>query len=88
MLSVRLTSCATCTNVPALLSNINCKLHSLSKDLYGNTVLALNKPINKCDIIKLLHYKRILTYRLCNEMYANDFSLEKISSKIKILTNE
>jgi hypothetical protein len=37
-------------------------------------------------IVDLLHYKRILEYKLVNPKYAGDFSVNMIASKVKLIT--
>ena len=66
MLTYRLTSCADCTTIPALLSDIDCKLTELAKEQYSNIVLALNRSIPTDVMSDLLHYKRILQFKACN----------------------
>lgn len=85
MLSPKLTNCANCTNVMSLLADIDCKLFEMSKQLYNNTVFALNKQINSEAISDLLNYKRILTFKRCNPDYASRFTVEQIASRVKIL---
>lgn len=86
MLTPRLTSCRTCAEIPNLLATINCKIASLSLNLYQNVTLMLNKPIDGCLIDDLLHYKRILTFKYCNPDYAVDYTVENIASKVRSKT--
>ena len=86
MLSPRLTDCVDCTTISALLSNIDCKLTELANREYNNIVFSLNYPINGVAIGDLLNYKRILTYKLCNEDYAAPFTVQMIASRVKLLT--
>ena len=85
MLSPRLTSCADCSSIPALLDDIDCKLVELSNNLYNNTVFILNKSIPGEAIDDLLNYKRILMYKLCNEDYAKHYTIQMIASRVKLL---
>lgn len=85
MLQPRLTNCTECTTISALLSDIDCKIASLAKTMYGNVVFSLNTPVSSLNFIDLLHYKRILTYRVCNPDYAGTYTLEQIASKVKLL---
>lgn len=87
MLSPRLTDCSECSNICALLEDIDCRLTKLAKNLYNNTVFALNKPVNGLTIMDLLNYKRILTYKTCNPDYAGPFTVEMIASRVKVLIN-
>jgi len=85
MLSPRLSECIECSNISALLCDIDHKLADLAKIQYNNIVFALNKPFPGEVMGDLLNYKRILTYRACNCDYAGCFSVNQISSKIKTL---
>lgn len=88
MLSPRLTDCVTCSSITALIADIDCKMAELSNNLYNNIIFSLNRPILGIVMSDLLNYKRILTYRLCNENYAPDFTLEMIASRVKLLKNK
>ncbi len=85
MLSPRLTNCVDCSSIPTLLDDIDCKLVELSNNLYNNTVFILNKAIPVEAIADLLNYKRILTYKLCNEDYAKHYTIQMIASRVKLL---
>lgn len=86
MLSPRLTNCPTCTSIPALLANIECKIAMIAKTLYNNTVFLLNHSIDTSLMLDLLSYKRILTHKYCNPDYACQYTMDMIVSKVKILT--
>ena len=86
MLSPRLSGCLKCASITDLLADIDCKLDQLSTNLYNNVVFSLNNSINATAINSLLIYKRILTYKLTNDQYACNFSVNAIASKIKLLT--
>ena len=86
MLTPRLNNCIDCTDIPQLLSDIDCKLTELAKNQYNNIVFALNKQVNDVAMSDLLNYKRILTYKYCNPEYADGFTVQNIASKVKILT--
>ncbi|NDB81710.1 MAG: hypothetical protein EB127_03025 [Alphaproteobacteria bacterium] len=86
MLSPRLSGCLKCASITGLLADIDCKLDQLSNSLYNNVVFSLNNSINATAINSLLFYKRILTYKLANDQYACNFSVNAIASKIKLLT--
>ena len=85
MLTVRLTGCTECNSIPILLSDIDCKIGSVAKNLYNNTIFALNIPIDTSVMSDLLHYKRILTYKFCNHHYAHHYKVDKIASRVKLL---
>lgn len=85
MLSPRLSGCLKCASITDLLADIDCKLDQLSISLYNNVVFSLNNSINATAINSLLIYKRILTYKLANDQYACNFSINAIASKVKLL---
>ena len=86
MLSPRLTNCPECANIPDLLNKIDCKLAELGNSLYNNISYMLNKPIAAGDILQLIGYKRILTYKYVNPDYAQHYSIAMIASKVIRLT--
>lgn len=86
MLSPRLTNCVDCTSIPSLLQDIDCKIASIAKDLYNNTIFSLNRSINGLVMSDLINYRRILRYRYCNSNYASPFTIEEIASRVKLLT--
>ena len=88
MLTPRLTQCPECANIPALLSEIDCKITDLAKIEYNNIVFSLNKPTQGTIISDLLNYKRILTHRFCNPDYACQYPLNQIASRVKILKHK
>lgn len=88
MLTPRLTNCIDCTSISALLSDIDCKLLELAKDLYNNTIFSLNRSIPGAAILDLLNYKRILTYKACNSDYAKYYTVDMIASRIKLLIHK
>ena len=86
MLNPRLINCVNCANIDSLLKNIDCKIFHLSQILYNNIAFMLNKSISGEDIIDLLNYKRILTYKYNNSTYAENYSLDLIIDRVKLLT--
>lgn len=86
MLNPRLVSCQECTTIEAVLSEIDCYLTKVGKDLYNNVVYMLGKAIPACDIADVLTYKRILVHRAVDDEYAGDASLSEIVSKVKMIT--
>lgn len=89
MLSPRLTNCTECADIASLLQEIDCKITKIAKNLYNDTIFALNKRVPCEGILDLLNYKRILTYRFCNPCYATnsetDNTLNDIASRVKVL---
>ncbi len=85
MINPRLTNCPECSDIPSLLEDIECKITEVAKNLYNNTVFALNMPIVFDVMIDLLNYKRILQYKYCNPDYAGAYSINMIASKVKLL---
>lgn len=88
MLNPKLTNCVDCITIPKLLTDIDCKLTKLAKNLYNNIIFALGYNTDSEVISDLLNYKRILTFKACNADYASCYSVEQIASKIKILINK
>jgi hypothetical protein len=88
MLQSRLNNCVDCTTIPVLLSEIDCKIFSLAKKEYNNTVFDLNKCIDRGAFWDLLNYRRILTFKFCNPDYACHFTVAKIASRVKILIHK
>jgi len=86
MLSPRLTNCPECANIPSLLKKIDCKLAELGNSLYNNISYMLNQPIPAGDILQLIAYKRILTYKYCNPNYAYYYSVAMIASRVIRIT--
>lgn len=87
MLFPSLRDCTYCNSIPGLLSQIDCKLTELAKKQYANIVFILGKKISRSEMSDLLHYKRILQYKYCNSSYLSDYTLEKITGKVKLLIN-
>ena len=85
MLNPRLTNCVECATIPVLLTDIDCRIGSMAKDMYNNTIFSLNLPINGEVISDLLNYKRILTYKYCNPDYADEYTVNQIASRVKLL---
>jgi hypothetical protein len=89
MLSPRLINCVNCSDICVVISEIDCKIAQMAKDLYNNTIYSLNRNINGEVINDLLNYKRILQYRICNIDYGGrNFSDEQIISRIKLLIHK
>jgi len=88
MLTPRLVDCVYCASIPVLLEDIDCKLTDLAKHQYNNIVFALNYYMPGQVIADLLHYKQILTYKLCNPDYCGSFTVEMIASRIKVLIHK
>jgi hypothetical protein len=88
MLSPRLTDCIECASIPALLTDIDLRLTALANDQYNNIVYSLNYFIPGQVIGDLLHYKQILTYKLCNPEYCAPFTVEMIASRVILLINK
>jgi hypothetical protein len=88
MLSPRLTNCVDCATIPALLTDIDCKLTDLANNQYNNIVFSLNYPVPGVVIGDLLNYKRILTYKFVNPEYCSQFTVKMIASKVKILIHK
>jgi hypothetical protein len=88
MLNPRLNNCVDCTTVPALLSDIDCKITELAKAQYNNIIYILGINTKPDLMSDLLNYKRILQYKYCNSEWADDYTVENIASKIKLLIHK
>lgn len=88
MLNPKLTNCVDCTTIPALLSDIDCKMTELAKNQYNNIVFSLGRNIKPDVMSDLLNYKRILQYKYCNSEYADGYTVENIASRIKLLIHK
>lgn len=85
MLVPKITQCEECGDIQQLIQDINCKVFELSKKLYNNIVFSLNLYIDYTAMQDLLHYRRILEYKLVNQEYACNYSVNMIASKVKLL---
>lgn len=86
MLSIKLTNCRECGTASNLIDMINCQLAKMANNLYLNMAFMLDNPVEGCKMSTLLHYKRILIYKSCNEDWACDYSIEQIASRVNFLT--
>jgi hypothetical protein len=86
MLSPRLNDCPECADIPSLLKKIDCKLAELGNNLYNNISYMLNKPVPAVEILQLIGYRRILTYKYCNPNYVHKYSVKMIASRVIRLT--
>jgi len=86
MLLPRLNNCPECANIPELLRKIDCKLAELGNNLYNNISYMLNKTVPAGDIIRLIVYRRVLTYKYYNPHYVSKYSIAMIASRVIRLT--
>jgi hypothetical protein len=86
MLNVKVTNCRECADISKLLDKVNCQLAKMANNLYRNMSYMLNKHVHGVTISTLLHYKRILTYKACNEEWAEDYTVSQIASRVNALT--
>jgi len=85
MLSPRTSECKQCADILPLIKEIDCILFNMAKNMYNNITLMLNIPIYEYNMLTLLNYKRILTYKYFNSSYADKYSVNMIASKVKLL---
>ena len=85
MLTPRLTDCGECSDILDMLGFIECRLATLSGDMYNSVTLMLNNSPSPDTLFRLLCYKRILQCRYMNPNYAGSFSVNQIADKVKIL---
>jgi hypothetical protein len=91
MLSPRLTDCVYDASIPATLLQIDEKLAYWANRQYNNIIFSMNNYIPGDVIEDLLHYKQILTYRLCNPEYAMVCGLPttpQVVSRVKVLIHK
>jgi len=86
MLNPRLRDCKEYNTIPSLIKAIDCKISKIATALYNNTIFSLNISIDSDTMLSLLNYRRILLYKYCNSEYAKRIELDKIISKVKLLT--
>jgi len=48
----------------------------------------MNHNLSCSPIGELLNYRRILTYKFCNEDYAKCFTIKMIASRVKLLIHK
>ena len=87
MLSPRLNNCPECANIPSILKKIDCKLAELGNNLYNNISYMLNKPVPFNDMLQLIGYKRILTFKYYNPNYLANHSIKSITDKVIRITS-
>jgi hypothetical protein len=80
-----ITYCDNCTDIEETIASIDCKLFEISKRLYNNIILSLNKSIDMQTMLTLLRYRRILVAKSVNAEYACGFSIFCIISRVKFL---
>lgn len=86
MLYSKVSDCKECADILPLIDAINCKLYEASSDIYNNVAYGLNLRVPATDLLDLLNYKRILTYKYINMDYACEFTVEQIANRVRILT--
>jgi len=86
MLYVKTSTCLECEKIQPLIDAIDCKLKQLSVALYNNIVFMLNKTVDYTVMLDLINYKRILEYKKINELYAEKYSVNSISNKVRLHT--
>lgn len=85
MLTLQANNCKECGDIVSLLQDIDCKLFDMSKRLYNNLTLELNKKFTEEVYVDLLHYKRILERKAVNPDYVYQISVSQIGNKVNIL---
>ena len=91
MLTPRLTDCLVNCTIPFTLTEIDEQLTYWAKLQYNNIIFSMNNYIPGEVINDLLHYKQILTYRLCNPTYAMVCGLpttSQVVSRVKVLIHK
>jgi hypothetical protein len=91
MLSPRLTDCVIDASIPVTLTQIDERLTYWANRQYNNIIFSMNNCIPGEIIDDLLHYKQILTYRLCTPTYAMVCGLpttSQVVSRVKVLIHK
>jgi hypothetical protein len=91
MLSPKLTDCAAGTSISTTLTEIDERLTYWAKIQYNNIIFSMNNYISGEVIEDLLHYKQILTYRICTPDYAMVHGFPttcQIISRVKVLIHK
>jgi hypothetical protein len=57
----------------------------LASNLYNNVVYLTNQPVPGGAMLDLINYKRILTSKFYNPNYADNYTINMIASRVKIL---
>jgi hypothetical protein len=86
MLTQKLTNCKDCNNIEKVIKEIDCIISKYAMSMYNNIIYELNQENYSCSISDLLHYKRILTYKLYNNLYACNYSFIQIVGKVRKFT--
>ena len=85
MLTPRLTSCTCCADILSLINEIDCKMSQLAGNMYNNLTLMLNQNIPADSMMSLLTYRRILQCKYVNPAYCNEYTINMIAGKVKLL---
>jgi hypothetical protein len=91
MLSPKLTDCADGASISTALTEIDERLTYWAKIQYNNIIFSMNSYISGEVIEDLLHYKQILTYRICTPDYAMVHGIPttcQIISRVKVLIHK
>ena len=85
MLTPRLTNALYYNTIPVLLEEIDKTIFGIANELYYNTIYSLHRTIPSVQMIDLLQYKRILTYKACNPTYCDCYTIEEIASRVIVI---
>lgn len=85
MINPKISSCDDCSNIEGLIEDINCKIFDLSMNAYSNIIYGFKRSTRFTLMYDLLHYRRILEYKAVNSDYLKEVTVDKITSRIRIL---
>lgn len=85
MIKSKLANCGVCADISSLIEDINCRIFNLSSSLYNNIIFDLNLHIDYIAMLDLLIYKKILERKLVNQCYLEEFDINLIANKVKLL---
>lgn len=85
MLSAQIRECVDCGSIQNLLEDIDCTLAHMGRSHWLNISFDACNYYNRATVLKLLHYKRILTKKMFNPNYGCGVELASIISRVKVL---
>jgi hypothetical protein len=81
---IKFENCSTVKNPKSIIKEIDCKLVEYAKNHYNNISFMTKKKVPVNIIKDLIHYKRILTYKDCNENYLENIPVSLIYDKVML----
>lgn len=85
MLTAQIRECTDCGSVHEVLRELSCTLTHYGRNHWLNASYAACAPYPVATVRALLHYQRILTYKLFNPEWACGIELAALLSRVKTL---